>query len=147
MMESQKSANQWADFWYYQVGVNVIPAHNKTKTPKVEWKNSTLGNWQTEPVPENVFNDWKGENLFDEGLAIITGMVFRGNSKGMWLNGIDCDNKAGTEAMCPQGVEHTAKGTLVEQHANPDKCHILSYSDEPLKNRAINPDSKYQIEV
>ena len=147
MMDSQKSANQWADFWYYQVGVNVIPAHNKTKTPKVEWKNSTLGNWQTEPIPENVFNDWKGENLFDEGLAIVTGSVFRGNSKGMWLNGIDCDNKAGTEAMCPQGVEHTAKGTLVEQHANPDKCHILFYSDEPLKNRAINPDSEYQIEV
>jgi P4 family phage/plasmid primase-like protien len=147
MMDSQKSANQWADFWYYQVGVNVIPAYNKTKTPKVEWKKDTRGNWQTEPIPENVFNDWKGENLFDEGLAIVTGKVFRGNSKGMWLNGIDCDNKAGTEAMCPQGVAHTANGTLVEQHANPDKCHILFYSDEPLKNRAINPDSKYQIEV
>jgi hypothetical protein len=148
MMENQKSANQWADFWRYEVGVNVIPALNKIKTPKVEWKNSPLGNWQSDPIPENIHTQWKNQNLFDEGLAIVTGKVFHNEQfKGMWLNGIDCDNKAGTDVMCPSGVAHIAKGTLVEQHDNPDKCHILFYTDEPLKNRAINQNSEYQIEV
>ena len=136
------SPNQWADFWYYLKGVNTIPAHNLTKKPKVTWKQ-----YQNEPIPEELFKEWKNNGMFEEGIAIICGKVFRGEHKGEWLNGIDCDNKAGTESMCPQGVEETARYTLVEQHSNPDKCHILFYTREPLKNRAINPNSEKQIEV
>ena len=136
------SPNQWADFWYYNNGVNTIPAHNLTKKPKVAWKE-----WQTVPIPDELFKEWKEKGMFEQGIAIVCGQVFRGENKGLWINGIDCDNKAGTEAMCPSGVEETAKRTLVEQHANPDKCHILFLTREPLKNRAINPNSEYQIEV
>jgi hypothetical protein len=142
MMAEMMSPNQWADFWYYLKGVNVIPAHNLTKMPKVMWKE-----WQTTPIPEELFKEWQVKGMFEEGIAIVCGQVFRGKHKGLWLNGIDCDNKAGTESMCPQGVEVTARHTLVEQHANPDKCHILFYTREPLKNRAINPNSEKQIEV
>ena len=85
--------------------------------------------------------------MFEEGIAIVCGKVMRGKHKGLLLNGIDCDNKAGTLAMCHSGIEATARHTLVEQHANPDKCHILFYTREPLKNRAINPNSEKQIEV
>ncbi len=141
-MSQEMSPNQWADFWYHLKGVNVIPAHNLTKKPKVPWKE-----WQTVPIPEELFKEWKEKGMFEQGIAIVCGQVFRGENKGLWLNGIDCDNKAGTEVMCPSGVEETAKRTLVEQHANPDKCHILFLTREPLKNRAINPDSEYQIEV
>jgi P4 family phage/plasmid primase-like protien len=137
------NSNQWADFWRNDVGVNVIPALNKTKIPKTTWKE-----WQETPIPLEIHNQWKKQNLFDEGLAIICGQVFHNEQfKGMWVNAIDCDNQAGLEAMCPTSVEHTAQGTLVEQHANPNKCHVLFYSDEPLKNRAINPELEYQIEV
>lgn len=146
-MKEQMTVNQWADFWYYLVGVNVIPANNLTKTTKVQWKNDSRGNWQTDSIPEEIFQEWKNKNLFDTGIAIVCGKVFRGTNEGMWLNGIDCDNKEGVDAMCPQGVEHTVKGTLVEQHGNPNKCHILFYSDEPLKNRALVTGSKYQVEV
>ena len=141
-MSQEMSPNQWADFWYYNNGVNVIPAHNLTKKPKVPWKE-----WQTVPILEELFKEWKEKGMFEQGIAIVCGQVFRGENKGLWINGIDCDNKAGTEAMCPSGIAETAKRTLVEQHANPDKCHILFLTRVPLKNRAINPDSEKQIEV
>jgi|APSaa5957512535_1039671.scaffolds.fasta_scaffold14543_5 putative DNA primase/helicase len=141
-MSQEMSPNQWADFWYYNNGVNVIPAHNLTKKPKVAWKE-----WQTVPIPEELFKEWKEKGMFKQGIAIVCGQVFRGENKGLWINAIDCDNAAGTKAMCPRGVAETAKRTLVEQHSNPDKCHILFYTNEPLKNRAKNPNSEYQIEV
>jgi phage/plasmid-associated DNA primase len=151
-------ANQWADFWYYKVGVNVIPANNvhenKEYRKKPFWTDANgKQNWikwseyQTEPISLEQFEFWKNNNAFENGLAIVCGKVYRGNNKGMWLNAIDCDNKAGVEAMCPSGVAHTAKGTLVEQHGNPDKCHILLYSDEPLLNRQTDASSEAQIEI
>ena len=136
-------SNDWADFEQYEVGINVIPALNKTKIPKTTWKK-----WEETPIPLEIHNQWKEQNLFDEGLAIICGQVFHNKEfMGLWLNAVDCDNKAGTAAMCPTSVEHTAKETLVEQHANLDKCHILFYTKEPLKNRAINPKLEKQIEI
>ena len=65
----------------------------------------------------------------------------------MWLNAIDCDNKAGLEAMCPNGIKQMAKYTLVEQHGNPDKCHILYYTKEPIENRETDASSEAQIEI
>ena len=81
-------------------------------------------------------------------MAIICGEVFHNDEhKGKWLNAIDCDNLDGTNAMCSTSVDITASKTLVEQHDNKQKCHILSYTDKPLKNRAINPKNKELIEV
>ena len=140
--------NEWADFWRNDVGVNVIPAISEEKIPIVKWKEDPLGNWETEPIPQELHDEWKSKEKFDQGMAIVCGQVFHNEQfNGMWLNGIDCDNKAGVEALCPQGIAHTAKGTLVEQHDNPDKCHILFYSDEPLKNRALSKNSDIQVEV
>jgi hypothetical protein len=160
MREENMSPNQWADFWYYHTGVNVIPATNTHNNPdlckkpfwtdsgsKQYWISWKKDGYQNEPIPEELFKEWKANNAFDKGIAIICGQVFRGEHKRLWLNAVDCDNKAGTEAMCPQGVEETAKKTLVEQHTNPDKCHILFLTREPLKNRTINPNSDKQIEV
>jgi hypothetical protein len=153
--------NQWADFWRNQAGVNIIPATNnhadsdKCKKPFwtdkkgveswITWKKS---GYQTNPITQEQHDEWKKNNAFKDGMAIICGEVFHNEQfEGMWLNGIDCDNRAGVDVLCPQGIEYTSKGTLVEQHGNPDKCHILFYSDEPLKNRALNNNSKIQIEV
>jgi len=141
-MSQKMSPNQWADFWYHLKGVNVIPTHNLTKKPKVAWKE-----WQTVPIPLEIFNEWKEQGMFEQGIAIVCGQVFRGENKGLWLNGLDCDNRAGTMALCPYGVEEKSRHTLVEQHSNPDKCHILFFTREPMKNRAINPNSDFQIEV
>ncbi len=139
--------NKWADFWRYEIGVNTIPANTKTKTPLVSWTNDSRGNWQTQPIPEEIHKQWKKDNLFKDGLAIICGQVFH-NEKyaGLWLNGIDCDDKAGIDAICPSGIEQASRGTLVEQHGNKEKCHVLCYSKQPLKNRSLISDAP-KIEI
>ena len=43
--------NQWADFWRYRIGVNVIAADTKNKTIHDEWKD-----WQNNPIPEELHN-------------------------------------------------------------------------------------------
>ena len=144
----EKISNEWADFWRNDVGVNVIPANTAEKTTDILWTNDPRGNWQTEPIPQEVHDGWKNRGMFEKGMAIVCGQVFHNEQfKGMWLNAIDCDNKEGTNAMCPSGVEFIAKGTLVEQHANPDKCHIFFYTDKPLKNRLLVDGQEIKIEI
>jgi DNA replicative helicase MCM subunit Mcm2 (Cdc46/Mcm family) len=143
-----RTSTEWANFWRSEVGVNVIPANTTTKKPLVSWSKDTRGNWQNVPIPIEVHNEWITKGMFKDGMAIICGEVFHNDEhKGKWLNAIDCDNIEGTTAMCPNGVDIAASKTLVEQHANYNKCHILSYTDTPLKNRAINPKNKELIEV
>jgi len=138
-----KNSNEWANFWRLEVGVNVIPANTRNKKPLVTWKE-----YQSAPISIEVHNEWINKGLFKDGMAIICGEVFHNEEhRGKWLNAIDCDNLDGTNAMCSTSVDITASKTLVEQHDNKQKCHILSYTDKPLKNRAINPKNKELIEV
>ena len=50
-VDSSSSNNEWADYWRYHIGVNVIPANSKEKTPIVAWKE-----FQDKPVSEEVHN-------------------------------------------------------------------------------------------
>ena len=138
-----KNSNEWANFWRLEVGVNVIPANTRNKKPLVTWKE-----FQAAPISLELHNEWIEKGMFKDGMAIICGEVFHNEEhRGRWLNAIDCDNLDGTNAMCSTSVDMTASKTLVEQHDNKQKCHILSYTDKPLKNRAINPKNKELIEV
>jgi len=124
--------NEWANFWRNEVGVNVIPAVTATKKPKVEWKQ-----WQTQAIPDALHQQWLDQDTFKDGLAIICGQVWHNEEcDGLWLNGIDCDNRTAIDEMCPNGIGKVAELTLVEQHDNPDKCHILFYTYRPLQSQA-----------
>jgi hypothetical protein len=68
------------DFWFYIIGVNVIPAVSKNKIPKVKWTE-----WQYNPIPDEVYEDWKKSGAFNDGCAIIAGMIWRGEYKGKLL--------------------------------------------------------------
>jgi len=126
-------SNEWADFWRYDVGVNVIPVNTSTKKPKVSWKQ-----WQTESIPEDLYKEWKSKNLFKDGIAVICGQVFHNDSKKeLWLNGVDCDNLLGLNEVCVDSIERVAKDTLVEQHSNKEKCHIYFYTKEPIQSQAL----------
>ena len=87
--------------------------------------------------------------MFDDGHAIICGEIFHNASKrGLWLNGIDCDNKLAIDEMCPSGIGKTADMTLVEQHANKEKCHILFYTRKPIQSQApLQGENIPQIEI
>src|SRR5215213_1197467 len=80
--------NGWADFWRYDIGVNVIPADTKNKSTYVKWSE-----WQNKAIPEEQHNKWKDENAFSNGIALILGRVWHNKEKvGLYLNGIDADN-------------------------------------------------------
>jgi len=134
-LEKPKSPNDFADFWRNQIGVNVIPAVTKTKIPKVKW-----AEWQDKPIPQELHDEWKSKNMFDDGLAVICGQVFHNaEHKGKWLNGTDLDNQKGIDVLCTQGIKKAAAHTLIEQHSNKAKGHIYFYTkDRPIKGKTAN---------
>jgi hypothetical protein len=131
------SINDWADFWHYEVGVNVIPADTKNKQTYENWTQ-----WQNTPIPDELHEQRKKNGDYKKGIAIVTGPIWRGKNKGKYLNGIDCDNKKAIEEICNKDgntipLEELAKWTIVEQHKdNPDKAHIYIMSIRPFKNKS-----------
>ena len=136
--------NEWANHWRNMVGVNVIPAVTATKKPKVEWKQ-----WQTEPIPESLHDEWIANNTFKDGMAIICGRTWH-KPEDLWLNGIDCDNRLGLDEVCSgHALDEVAADTVVEQHANKDKGHILFYTkQQPIQHQApLNGEDVPRIEI
>jgi hypothetical protein len=129
--------NKWADFWYNDIGVNVIPADSIAKRTFIKWKDDTRGNWQVDPIPLEIHEEWKKTNAFDKGMAVICGKVFRGENEGKFLCAIDADNKKGIEEMTSKGIEYIADRTLVEQHPNnKDKAHFYFYTTKPMQKKS-----------
>jgi hypothetical protein len=55
--------DQWADFWRYSIGVNVLPAISKDKKPSVNW----IG-WQNKPILKIFTTDGRNKVHFQQGL-------------------------------------------------------------------------------
>jgi hypothetical protein len=127
--------NKWADFWYYEKGVNVIPADTMHKKTYVQWKR-----YQTTEVSEEQLAAWKAENAFKDGLAIIPGKVWRGAHRDEHLIFIDLDNAKAISEFCacfkdssgnPSTLKkQIAERFIVEQHEDdPTKAHVFFYSE------------------
>ncbi len=56
-----KTINEYADFWRYDIGVNVIPAETRKKLPLVKW-----AEWQDKPIPKELHGKWKSEKRIFE---------------------------------------------------------------------------------
>ena len=131
------SINYFADFWYYQIGVNVIPADTKEKKTYENWSQ-----WQDKPISDDLHEQRKKNSEYNKGIAIVTCQIWRGKNKGKYLNGIDCDNRKAIEEICTKegktlSLQKLAKWTIVEQHKdNPDKAHIYIISTRPFKNKS-----------
>jgi P4 family phage/plasmid primase-like protien len=106
----------------------------------VEWKR-----WQTEPIPEELHNEWKATNAFADGMAIIVGKVWRGLHTGQHLTFIDCDNSKAIEEFCAingrrgetLSLDKIAEQFIVEQHKDDtNKCHIFFYSEIPFVKKS-----------
>jgi len=128
--------NAWADYWRNQIGVNVIPADSIIKRTFIKWKDDPRGNWQIEPIPQDIHDNWKKDKSFEKGMAVICGKVFRGKHKDKYLCAIDADNKKGCEVLHSKGLDYLATKTLVERHANPDKAHIYFYTTKPMPKKS-----------
>lgn len=147
MMEPKiRTVNEWADFWRYEIGMNVIPANTKYKKPVVNWIE-----WQNNPIPMEMHDKWKSENAFENGMAVIVGKVFHNPiKKGLYLCAIDCDNERAVAEMMPSGVVYHANKTLIEWHPDdPNKCHIYFYTHKPVPKKSsdtVNPKQAEQLQ-
>src|SRR5215211_3063052 len=129
--------NAWADFWYYTIGVNVIPAYTQKKKTFFEWKP-----WQLQSIPEEMHDQWKRENKFADGMAIILGKVHRGEHIDEYLVFIDLDNLKAIEEFCTRNgqtaaLKQVAEKFIVEQHLDDtNKAHIFFYSEIPFVKKS-----------
>ncbi|WP_186434034.1 phage/plasmid primase, P4 family [Candidatus Nitrosocosmicus arcticus] len=137
--------NEWADYWFYVFGVNVIPADSQNKTPLIAWKD-----FQDKPVPEEQYKEWRDQKKFDKGISIIAGKIWRGIYKEKYLACIDFDNKKGIDEFLTffpttKTLDELSSKTLVEQHVDnkEDKAHVYFIVEKPLtKKSGINTTSR-----
>jgi hypothetical protein len=141
--------NESADFWRYDIGVNVIPADTVNKRPIVPWTE-----WQDRPIPEELHNRWKKERAFSNGIAIVPGKVWHSkddDKKVLYLILIDADKAIAIEEFCTRdgktvSLREVSQKFLIEQHGdNPDKAHIYFYSPIPFPQKIA--DSILGLEV
>jgi hypothetical protein len=123
--------------------VNVIPAIGREKKPIIAWKK-----FQTQPIPEEVHNQWKDQGLFDNGMAIILGRIWhRSDLPDYNLACIDADNQKAIQELFTRNekvatVEQFSKVTIVEQHEdNPNRLHFYVYTvGKQLRNKSSDVD-------
>ena len=130
--------NGWADFWRNSIGVNVIPADTKNKKTRVDW-----GEYQENPIPTELHDEWKSQHEFSYGMAVILGRIWHRQDRiGFYLIGVDVDNLRAIEEICKRDGKTTtlhkfAASTLVEQHIdNPNKAHLYFYSPRPFSKKS-----------
>lgn len=125
------------DFWYNEIGVNVIHADTLTKYTDERWSK-----WQDKPIPIEVYEGWKKSGAFSTGCAIIVGKIWRGKYSGNYLACVDIDNEVGIkEFLSKFGKEYTleklSQKTIVEQHLDAkDKAHIYFIVEKPLSKKS-----------
>jgi Bifunctional DNA primase/polymerase, N-terminal len=125
------SINDSADFWYYQIGVNVIPADTKNKQTGYNWSQC-----QEKPIPNELHEQCKRTEDYKKGIALVAGKIWRGQFKGKCLVAIDLDNKKAIEEFCKDGLEELKQRTLVEQTSNHEKMHIYFIVEREIPNKA-----------
>jgi Bifunctional DNA primase/polymerase, N-terminal len=132
--------NKWADYWRYDMGVNVMPADTKNKKTLIPWRE-----WQNKPIPEEVHDKWKSENAFSKGMAIIPGKVWHKQAEiGLYLTFIDLDTKNAIDEFCTSNGKTTslqkmAQEFIVEQHKDdPSRAHIYFYSPIPFVRKSAD---------
>ena len=131
--------NKWTDFWYYERGVNPIPANTEKKETHENWSQ-----WQDKSIPVELHEQRKKNGEYSKGIAIVLGKIHRGKYQGQYLNGIDCDNKKAIEEICNYqdktiSLQKLANWTIVEQHQDdPERIHIYIRSTRPFRKKSSN---------
>jgi hypothetical protein len=146
---NKNGLNTGADFWRYQIGVNVIPSNTREKKPL---KGVNWDIWQDNPIPEEIHNQWKEQGSFSQGIAIIPGKVWhRLDKQGLYFIFLDADKSNAINELCARNGKSTtlqemAHKFIVEQHKdNLEKAHIYFYSPVPFPKKS--PDSVLGLEI
>jgi hypothetical protein len=139
--------NDWADFWRYIIGVNVIPADTQYRQVYPRWSE-----WKDKPVSEEQHEKWKKKNAFEQGIALFPGKVWhRDDKKNLYFVCIDLDNKKAIDEICSifgvKNIEELAKIVIVEQHKDDlTRAHIYLYSTHEFSKKSSDQ-QKYKTEI
>jgi len=138
MPNGDSSLNEWADFWRYECGLNVIPANSRKKETYEKWSQ-----WQNEGISEEQHSKWKETNSFSNGMAIMSGKVWHKEElKDYHLSFVDLDNRKALDEVCAnvfgvKSIDELAQNTIVEQHLdNKSKAHVYFYTKDVLKKKS-----------
>ncbi|MGD9673728.1 MAG: hypothetical protein AB7U98_09645 [Candidatus Nitrosocosmicus sp.] len=129
--------NGWADFWRYEKGLNIFPADTRNKKTYEEWSK-----WQNEPISDKQHEEWKKNDSFANGMAIMAGNVWhRLDLDDYHLCFIDLDNQKAIEEVCrifgAKDLKELSQITIVEQHPdNKSKAHLYFYTQHVLKKKS-----------
>ena len=124
--------NQWVNFWYYNVGMNVIPTNAEKKLPIVKWSQ-----YQNESIAEELLTQWIHEERFKNGIGVITGKIWRGRHADKYLTAVDLDNKLAIDEFsnCGGTKVRWQDITFTETRDGKDKLHLyfITYVQIPDK--------------
>ncbi|HEX5187323.1 MAG TPA: bifunctional DNA primase/polymerase, partial [Nitrososphaeraceae archaeon] len=123
--------NDWSDYWFYEIGVNIIPANTREKNTFVGWSE-----FQDKSIPEQVHEARKKSGHYNNGIALIPGKLWRGPYAEKYLVAIDLDNNKAIEEFCRNNLEKIKQQTIVEQTANPEKMHLYFIVDREIPNKS-----------
>jgi hypothetical protein len=131
--------NDYADYWHSEIGSNPLPADTKNKRIYVSW-----GEYHDKSMPVEVHEAWKHKGEYNNGIAVMTGRIYKGKNEGKSLVGLDCDNKKGIDEICNsfgfKDINELSNWTRVEQHQdNLNKAHIYIIATKPFKNKGRDP--------
>ncbi|HJT47205.1 MAG TPA: phage/plasmid primase, P4 family [Nitrososphaeraceae archaeon] len=141
------SYNDWADHWRYKIGLNVLPADSMYKKIYEKWSY-----YQINAVQEWQHEQWKSQNKFSKGMAIMPGKVWhRQDRAGYYFTAIDADKIDAINELCTingnkSSLQKMSQKFIVEQHSdNLEKAHIYFYSPIPFPPKGA--DSVLGLEV
>jgi putative DNA primase/helicase len=132
-----------ADWWHDVIGVNPLPRDGKLKKPSVNWEK-----YQTQPVPQWEFEQWKLQDKYKDGILITPGPVwFREDKKNYYLVVIDWDKELGiTELLEGRPLDLAKQRFMIEQRKNAlDRGHMFFYS--PIEFPRKRSDSVLGLEI
>jgi putative DNA primase/helicase len=140
------------------IGANIVPVVSQHKTAKERF---TWKKWQTKSIPPDLFEEWKENGGFNDGVGIILGKLWRGKNADLYLIGVDLDNLIAIEEFCNIGgknisLSELAQWTIVEQHKDDsNKAHVYFLSNRAYTKKSsdignkklFNPQTMPAIEI
>ena len=128
-------------YWTQTIGAHIIE-WDSTK------KETFHKEWPTEDDTKIDYMTNLQAGLYDKGIAVRTGKLYRGRYKGHYLICIDFDTLEAFLAWCngDYDLDRLAKWTRVDWHKNPARIHVFFISKTPLKDLARSKDNEI-IEV
>src|SRR5690606_27845018 len=90
----------------------------------------------------DMYNGWKEEGSFKNGIAVIAGKIWRGRYEGKYLTCIDLDNEKGIDEFLINfreygSLDKLAQKTIVEQHKDDLKrAHVYFIAEKPLLKKS-----------